>query len=153
MSPLLVDRTARWPAGFAPDAAGQLQPVFAPATLDAEDEALTRRIENEVAEYARAVLASGLPAHEADKRMMAQWVAEILFPSRATVAAIRDLNHHSGLGDIALQPMLAHIRPLHAVPDIFRCIAQDRWVQASLRASGLGVLTPFVNLIIALELK
>ena len=153
LEPFAVDRTRGSMQDFAPDAQGRMQPIFAPTTVDAAEEALALRMERHMAEYSRAVLASGLPADEADRRMLAGWVSEILRPSRATVTAMRDINHHGGLGDVKLQPTLARIRPHRTVADIYRCIAEDRWVQGSLRQSGLGVLTPFVNLIIALESK
>lgn len=151
LEPFAVDRSRGSLRDYRADASGRLQPVFAPAEDDAIHGALAARMEGFAAEYARALLLAELPAEEADRRMLELWISEVLHPSRATVEEIRMLCHHGGLAEVTSQPVLARIRLWAPVPDILRCIADDRWLQGSLRQSGLQFMIPFANRIAAAE--
>lgn len=165
LEPFAVDRSRgglkdyqKGPDGWAP--------VFGPGEAEGEAEcggrdapradSLRRREEEmraAVAAYHAALRGSLLSDDEIDRRVVQAWIARVIRPDAAAVAEVAARRHHAGLGDVRLEVPVERIDPRRLVPDIQRCLATDRWIQGSLAQSGLRLILPFVNPILANELQ
>lgn len=151
LEPFAADEARGELRDYRPDAAGRMQPVFAPGSGGGEAPSRFERLIGIGRAYEQAEAAAGWPEPEAE-----QWIAERLVravtrPGRADVAAMAALAHQGGMGEVRLQGVIHPIHPLRLVPDILACIGRDCWLQGSLKAAGLGILNPLVNAIVALE--
>lgn len=153
LEPFAVDRSRGSLRDYARAPDGTIQPVFAPGKPAEPGTADRDLLFAAATAYERALRTARLPEAEADRRMEARFIDHFLNPDRAAVRAMDRLTHHGGLTEVDEGDVIMRIRPHHLMRDLRTCWRQDKWVQGSLRASGLGFLIPFVNRAIGLATK
>ena len=146
LEPFAVDRTRGSLRDYDRDATGRLVPRFAPPGADAaESHQLRQRLIAAAGAYEAAVRASRLDEADADAHMTRRFVRHFLNPGADTVRAMAQLSHHAGLAEIDASAVVGQIRLHRLLHDLRACHQHDKWLQGSLRASGLGPLIPFFN--------
>ncbi len=149
LEPFAADSTRGVLLDYTRDSSGRMQPVFARPPTRPDN----RAISEQMAQYEHALRRSSLPAAEADRRMTAYWIGQVIQPGRSTINGIRAYRHQIGHADTVALDVMRPIRPHRLIGDIFHCIETDGWLQGSLRRSGFGLITGLVNRIAGLEAK
>lgn len=144
LEPFAVDRSRGSLGDFQPDEGGRLQPVFAKGTK--ENGPVTRTRILEMTRETEALLRlSPVTARDADAAIGRAITASFAAPRRKTLHAIDNLTHQAGLSDIVEHKLVREVRPWRLRSDLLRCLHEDRWIQGSMAASGLGWLNPVLN--------
>lgn len=162
LEPFAVDRTRGSLRDYAAGPDGRMVPVFGPAEHETADDPVAQAGHNArqeaamqlaIGAYHAALRRSAVPEAEVDRHMQSLWKQRVIRPDSEAVAAVAARAHHAGCTDLRLDTALGRVRATCLVSDIAHCVKDDRWVQGSLRASGLRLLTPFINPILASELQ
>ncbi|THD85378.1 HAD family hydrolase [Aliigemmobacter aestuarii] len=153
LEPFAVDRNRGSLQDFAQDAEGRILPRFAPGSPAAPGAPDRARLFAAATAYEDALRVARLPEAEADRRMTDRFIRNFLYPDRSAVTAMEGLSHHGGLTEVAEKEVIMRIRPHRMIHDLRACHQQDKWLQGSLRASGLGFLIPLLNRMIGLATR
>lgn len=162
LEPFAVDRTRGSLRDYAAGPDGRMVPVFGPAEHETADDPVAEARHNArqdevmrlaIEAYHAALRRSAVPDDLVDRHMQALWKRRVIRPDAEAVAAVAARAHHAGCTDLRLDTALGRVRATWLVTDLAHCVTDDRWVQGSLHASGLRLLTPFINPVLASELQ
>ncbi len=149
LEPFAVDRSRGSLRDYAPQEGGALGPVFAPPEAP-QEAAGAEVILDQAREIGALMRLSPLPQQGARAALAEALVARFGAPTRADVARLGALTHHAGLSEVVESGLVGRLRLWRLRRDLTRLMAEDRWIQGSLAASRLGLLTPLFNRIIGL---
>ncbi|GAA6188317.1 HAD family hydrolase [Litorivita sp. NS0012-18] len=149
LEPFAVDRRRGSLRDYAPQESGALAPVFAPPNAH-EEAADAEVILDQAREIGALMRLSPLPQKGARAALAEALVARFGAPTRADVARLGALTHHAGLSEVVESGLIGRLRLWRLRRDLTRLMAEDRWIQGSLAASRLGLLTPLFNRMIGL---
>ena len=150
LEPFAVDRTRGSLREYAQDDHGRLVPVFGKGEATKQCGVDHSAILQAARSYEMTRRRSALPDQAMDTTMRQRMIKQFTNPKSSTVEKMKSLSHHGGLTEVQSDSVVSRIRISQLRRDVSAAIREDRWLQGSIRDSGLGFLNPLINRLIGL---